>query len=155
LLVTARLVNSAIAQGARSVCDLGAGDGGLLSLLPQVPRWGFDLQQSNVNAARARGETVSLLDVVNQPWSKGDVVIAAEFLEHLVDPHGMVRKIHDSGAEWLVASSPYTETIDSHYGFHTWAWDRAGYRFLLEDNGWDVKQQTTAWISQILLARRA
>lgn len=156
LELTGKMVNEAVDMGAKSVCDLGAGDGGLLTLVrPGIARWGFDLQQTNVDAAETRGVTVSLLDVVGQPWTPADCMVATEFLEHLVDPHGMVRRIAaERTVRFLVASSPYTETDESHYGYHTWAWDETGYRRLLEDHGWWVIRQETAWISQVLLAAK-
>jgi len=165
LLLSARFIEDALARGGHNVLDVGAGDGGLLSLVadktPGVA-YGFDLQQTNVDAAVSRGADVRLVDAVAEDDWAGDVwesststvLVATEMLEHLVDPHAFVRLMHDSGAKWLVASSPYTETAESHYEFHTWAWDLAGYRALLENNGWTVLRQDTAWISQVLLAER-
>jgi 2-polyprenyl-3-methyl-5-hydroxy-6-metoxy-1,4-benzoquinol methylase len=158
LLLTAELVNSA---HAAHVVDLGAGDGGLLSVLPKTVRnYGYDLQQTNVDAAKQRRVAVVLQDVVNDnSWmstvNPNTCLVATEMIEHLLDPHAFVKKLYDeTPARWLVASSPYTETVDSHYEFHTWAWDLAGYRKLLEDSGWRVLRQETAWISQVLLAER-
>lgn len=156
LLLASDMVHEAVERGAGSVCDLGAGDGGLLSLVEDtgVECWGYDLQQSNVIAAIVRGIDVSLQDVVAGGFVPGDCTVATEFLEHLVDPHGLVRQVaHD--ARWLVASSPYTETAGSHYPFHLWAWDQEGYRAMLESNGWKVLRQETAWICQVVLAERA
>lgn len=143
---------------ALSVVDLGAGDGGLLSVLPpRRLRWGYDLQQTNVDAAARRGEKVHLLDVVAEfgqvDWA--DCVVVTEMLEHLVDPHGLARRIYDdTHANWLVASSPYTETAESHYGFHTWAWDQTGYEAMLEGAGWKVVARDVAWICQVCLCMR-
>lgn len=165
LLLSAKFVDDAISRGGRNVLDLGAGDGGLLSLVtPNTPgtAYGFDLQQTNVDAAKLRGVDVRLVDAVADDewaeyvWSNSEdtVLVATEMLEHLVDPHAFVRLMHDSGARWLVASSPYIETAELHYEFHTWAWDLEGYRELLESNGWRVARQETSWISQVLLAER-
>lgn len=147
-----------------NVVDLGAGDGGLLFQIRAdapcfVAPWGYDLQATNVAAARLRSIDVEWRDVVRcwpreiNDWEP-DLILATEFLEHLVDPHEMLRRIHKTRAPWLIVSSPYTETADSHYEFHTWAWDLEGYRSMLEDNGWRVLRQETAWISQVLLAER-
>lgn len=157
LLQAAELCERALAYGACNVVDLGAGDGGLLSLLPwgEIPRWGYDLQQSNADAALSNRDVgVDVLDVVAHPelvdWA--ELVLCTEMLEHLVDPHAFVRLIAaQPEVRYLVASSPYTETDQSHYGFHTWAWDLDGYRALFENNGWRVLEQRTAWISQCLL----
>ena len=166
LLLTAEFVNSVRPD---LVIDVGCGDGGLLSIinLPLDNLVGYDLQQSNVDAALERGIVINLADVVGDQWwtkanrdrileySSQTLIVASEMLEHLIDPHAFVRQLHDSGAQWLVATSPYTETAASHYEYHTWAWDLAGYKKMLEDNGWRVVRQETAWISQVLLAERA
>lgn len=167
LWLTADMLDEAVRLGGTDLVDLGAGDGGLLSVFADRhpgPCWGYDLQQTNVAAAAARGADVEYLDVVNEwPESREDIpsiVVATELLEHLVDPHRLLRRIREPEREawlscrpdFLVVSSPYTETDESHYEFHTWAWDLAGYRALLEDNGWRVLRQETAWISQVLLA---
>lgn len=159
LLLTAEMVTQALGGVAQTVCDLGAGDGGLLSLLPaSALGFGYDLQPSNVAASKARGVHVSLFDVVNSEpysaWEGADILVCAEFLEHLIDPHGFLDRCFASEARYLVASSPYTETDESHYGYHTWAWDLDGYRKLVEDAGWRVVRQETAWISQVILAER-
>lgn len=155
---SAEQIRKAIDGGARSVVDLGAGDGGLLSTIPpEIRRWGYDLQQTNVAAAEVRGEKVDLLDAVANPHLVGwaDVVVVTEMLEHLVDPHGFLKVIHDQPeTQWLVASSPYTETAESHYGFHTWAWDLSGYSAMILAAGFAIVDVRTAWISQCLLARR-
>lgn len=161
LLLTATFIEQAINEGATDIVDLGAGDGGLLSLFRDDLRigWlhGYDLQQTNVDAAAVRGVTVELRDVIaHNDYDSSDttVWVVTEMLEHLVDPHSFVRRLHDADAKWLVASSPYIETAESHYEFHTWAWDLEGYRALLENNGWEVVRQETTWISQVLLARK-
>lgn len=161
LLLTAKLVNQVIRRTqAFSVVDLGAGDGGLLSLIKGTQvKYGFDLQQTNVDAARKRGVDVKLLDVVNIFYpdyvETPDIVIATEILEHLADPHALVTRLYEwDGIEAIVASSPYTENDEHHYDFHTWAWDLDGYRKLFEDRGWRVTAQETAWISQVIVAER-
>lgn len=159
LLLTAEMVTDAVTRGATDICDLGAGDGGLLQAITEVgvtvPAWGYDLQPSNVEAANRRGVHVEYGDMLTQDVRFADCLVAAEVIEHLVDPHGFVDALARTGARWLVASSPYTETADSHYGYHLWAWDQPGYRQLLEERGWRVLRQETAWISQVLLAERA
>ncbi len=76
-----------------------------------------------------------------------------EMLEHLVDPHGFVRRIADH-SRFLVASSPWTETKEAHYEFHTWAWDVAGYAELLESNGWSILSHISVSWFQVVLAER-
>lgn len=154
LMLAAEYVSYARRAGAETVVDLGAGDGGLLSQLPQ-PRWGYDLQPTNVEAAARRGVNVILRDVVADGWTAADVTVATEFLEHLIDPHGMAARIRESGSRWLVASSPYMETAETHYEFHLWAWDIDGYRAMLESAGWQVRAWGTRWICQVMLCEAA
>lgn len=159
LLLTAEMVHDTVQRGARTVSDFGAGDGGLIQALRErgcdAQAWGYDLQPTNVAAAAVRGVPVEYGDFLTDPVRAGDTVVVAEVLEHLIDPHAAVRHLADTGARWLVASSPYTETVEAHYEYHLWVFDLNGYRALLEDNGWRVLRQETAWISQVLLAEVA
>lgn len=161
LLLSAKLANNVIHNTHSSiVADLGAGDGGLLSLIKGAQtKFGFDLQQTNVDAASARNVRIELRDVIND-WPKAgdpkpDIVLLTEILEHLVDPHELVQRLWDiPSIEAIVASSPYTENDEGHYDFHTWAWDLDGYRALFENVGWRITRQDTAWISQVIVAQR-
>lgn len=164
LLLTAELVEDAV-QRMRvgpppdGICDLGAGDGGLLQAIRErgvrVPAWGYDLQPTNVKAAIDRGVSVELADFDVDPIRFANIVVASEVIEHLPDPHAFVRWVAASQARYFIATSPYTETPSGHYDFHLWAWDLVGYRKLFEDAGWVVLRQETAWISQCLLLGRA
>jgi hypothetical protein len=139
-----------------TVVDLGAGDGGLLSLLDRIPadrKYGYDLTPENVAGARQRGQNVILGDCVDGVIDWGDIAVATEMLEHLVDPHDFVGRIADN-SRFLVASSPWTETKDAHYEFHTWAWDVAGYAELLESNGWVILSHVSVSWFQVVLAER-
>lgn len=147
------------------ICDLGAGDGGLLSLLAEgttTIHWGYDLQPSNVEAAKNRGVIVELASfladtgVLSSRIDLAHTVVASEVLEHLIDPHCLLRELHaEREIQWLVASSPYTETAEHHYEHHVWAWDMEGYRAMIEAAGWHVVRHETAWISQIVVAKRS
>jgi len=155
LLTSARLVELVWLPGM-SVVDLGAGDGGLLSLLNHVPshaKWGYDLTPENVAGAAKRGQNVMLGDCVDGVIEWGDIAVATEMLEHLVDPHRFVRRIAEH-SQFLVASSPWTETAAAHYEFHTWAWDIEGYARLLSDNGWSILTQVSVSWFQVVLAER-
>lgn len=137
--------------------DLGAGDGGLLQLLSHTDLicWGYDLQPSNIEAARRRGVDVTLVDVLAGHPTYGDVVVCTEMLEHLVDPHGFVKHLFDNGIpRALVASSPHTETAESHYEYHLWAWDGDGYVAMIEAAGWKVTHLHTTGMFQVVLAVR-
>jgi hypothetical protein len=138
-----------------TVVDLGAGDGGLLSLLncPHPWRYGYDLQPSNVEGARGRGEDVWLVDVVTEPIMWAAAAVATEMLEHIVDPHGFLAGIPPV-VRSIVASSPYLETGDSHYEYHLWAWNMAGYAAMFEGAGWTVVDHRTTGLFQVLRAVR-
>jgi len=164
LIEAANQVHAAVALFGYTptVSDLGAGDGGLLSILDRsriLAAWGYDLQQTNVDAARGeRGVSVSLGDVV-EGWLRtepggpmlpirfGDISVCTEMLEHLVDPHWFVKSIVQSRV--LVASSPWTERPGNAYDFHAWAFDQDGYRSLLEQGGYRVVRHETRGMFQI------
>lgn len=178
---TERLVETAVqvhaaAKGAglHTVSDLGAGDGGLLSILDPAlitASWGYDLQQTNVDGAcNDRGVNVYLADVVagfelaellgmqgmvvrSSPIEWGEIAVATEMLEHLIDPHAFVRTIAEH-SRVLIASSPWMERPGSAYEFHTWAWDPDGYRALLEQGGFEVVKQELRGGFQVLTGVR-
>lgn len=144
--------------GLRSLVDLGCGDGGLLSVLreryPVLDCWGYDLCPANVEAARRRGVQAELLDVVNGDPRWAEVAVATEMLEHLVDPHGFLRRVREHCC-FLVASSPWDENESQHYEFHTWAWDPAGYRAMIDGAGWEVMYHEPVNRFQVVAARCA
>lgn len=150
LHMTAQLVREA---NPVSVVDLGAGDGGLLSLIPDVPAWGYDLCPANLDGAKARGVDVRLGDVVAGDIEWAELAVATEMLEHLVDPHGFVRRIAEH-SHWIVASSPWVETDVDHYEFHVWAWDTNGYRALIEQAGFEVVAHKQDQFFQVIMGIR-
>jgi hypothetical protein len=158
LLAAAEHVAAAIAADPLiiSVSDLGCGDGGLLSILPPgLKAWGYDTSPAQAGpAVSERGVDVRLSDVVAGEPEWGDLAVATEMLEHLLDPHAFVRRVFDAGCRALVASSPASETGRSHYEFHAWAWDQDGYRALLEQGGWQVAWHRTAGSYQLITGVR-
>jgi Methyltransferase domain len=146
---------AAYTLGVDTVVDLGAGDGGLLSLLgPALHAWGYDLQPANVEAAKRRSVDVRLGDAVAGDVEWGQVAVCTEMLEHLVDPHEFVCRIGQH-AQALVCSSPMDERPGQAYEFHTWAWDLDGYRALVEQGGWRIIRQRPVGRFQVILAVRA
>lgn len=137
-----------------TLVDLGAGDGGFLSLIEHdfLDCWGYDLQPSNVAGADQRGVDVRLRDVLEDEILWGNVAVCTEMLEHLLAPHAFAARIRRH-CKWLVCSSPYTETFSEHYGHHAWAWDQHGYASMLEAAGWTVVRQETVDIFQVVLAK--
>lgn len=145
--LVARVAHS---HNLRTVVDLGAGDGGLLSLLgPALRGWGYDLSPAAVNAAAARGVDVRLGDAVGGPVEWADIAVATEMLEHLVDPHAFVRSVESRA---LVCSSPWQERAGHAYEFHAWAWDFDGYRTLVEQGGFEVLNHEAVGPFQLILA---
>ncbi|MFE3202225.1 class I SAM-dependent methyltransferase [Embleya sp. NPDC059237] len=157
-LAARSVVASAIELRLDTAVDLGAGDGGLLSLLRDYTQphatWGYDLQPSNVTAARdERGVDVRQADVLTDDIEWADIAVATEMLEHLVDPHAFVRRIAER-SRVLVASSPHDETPDHHYEYHCWTWDHDGYRALLEQAGYGIRAHHTVGPFQIIVGYR-
>lgn len=165
LEIAASLVRSAAERirtqygGSRivKVVDLGCGDGGLMSLLtadPDLAVVGYDFQPSNVVGWEERGlvaQTFSMNFVDNWHWViDADVYVITECLEHLNDPHEMVRRIANRKA-YIVASSPYTEHAGSHDECHAWAWDPAGYEALMTTAGFKIAEHRQDGMFQIIL----
>lgn len=139
-----------------TVSDLGCGDGGLLSLIQGKvsAAWGYDFAPANAAGWAERGISAESLDVFGVDRDRvkfGDITVATEVLEHIADPHGVVRWIADN-TRYLVASSPRDETLDSHDECHAWAWDMDGYRALIEQAGFKVLRHETVGRFQIVLA---
>ena len=157
LTATADMVRSAAAStGAREFVDLGCGDGGLLQLVGDAfdAAWGYDLQPANIDHARdVRKVDARLLDMEGPGIDWAPFAACTETLEHLVDPHAYVREIA-AHADRLVASSPAFETPGSHYEYHLWAWDAAGYRALMEQAGYTVKAHRLVGMFQITYAAK-
>lgn len=155
-LMTARefIIQAVLDYKITTVSDLGAGDGGLLSTLTSVPirGWGYDLQPSNIKGANERVATVYLKNVLTDDITYGDLSVTTEMLEHLIDPHGFVRQIK---SRLLVASSPVNETVESHYGHHTFCWDRAGYAALLEQGGYEIVEHVDNSAFQVIFGQRS
>lgn len=139
-----------------TLSDLGAGDGGFLQFLklglPDLTTWGYDLSPANVHFAGLRGVDVRLTDFASESEILyGDITVLTETLEHLEDPHGVLRSIP---SKFIVASCPYTETDEQHYEFHLWAWDVEGFDRLFHDTGWRILKHYTEGMSQFVLAER-
>jgi len=164
MLLAAKYVKDLVTQlDADVVVDAGAGDGGMLSLLADGYRYGYELSPAAVATAEERGVSVYLADAVARaaehrlvgPGDERAVVIATEMIEHLVDPHQFVADLFADGRiVAVVASSPWNETADNHYEFHLWAWDDDGYRSLFERAGWKVQRQERAGFATVLAAVR-
>jgi len=148
-----------LAPEDRTLSDLGCGDGGLLSLLRPfgtLVAWGYDFQPSNQAGWRERGVTAFQADVFGADRDKvilGRIAVTTEVLEHLADPHAAVRWI-GTRSRYLVASSPWNETPESHDECHAWAFDHDGYRALLEQGGFTVVRHETVGQFQVILGER-
>lgn len=142
-------------RNIKSVSDLCCGDGGLLQYLApffnerNIKFYGYDFQPANVNdAVKKRGVDVRFADVINDDIELGELTIMTECLEHLFDPHAMVRKVAEQ-SDAFVASSPSGEVPHAHYEHHTWGWSIPAYTNLIEQAGYKVIKIDTSSIFQI------
>lgn len=155
MLAAAYVAQGAFSYRLSTVVDIGAGDGGLLSLLgPGLRAWGYDLMPANVEAANQRGVDVRLGDAIDGDVDWADIAVCTEVLEHLVDPHAFVARVA-ANCRVLVCSSPADERPGCAYEFHTWAWDETGYRALVESAGFTVKASRRVNRFQVLMAVKA
>lgn len=142
-----------------NVSDLGCGDGGLLQLLAaddRIRAYGYDFQPSNAAGWAERGVEAALADVFGADRKSVDVgriAIVTEVLEHLADPHGVVRWIGED-ADFIVASSPWQERSARHDECHAWAWDLAGYQALIRQGGYEIEVHDRVGPFQLILGRR-
>jgi trans-aconitate methyltransferase len=120
-----------------SLVDLGCGDGSLLGQLGDlsIPMWGYDAGAANVERAKAAGLDVRRADLLADPLEYGDLIVATEVCEHLLDPRAFIRSLPGRS---LILSSPSAEDADWHYEHHAWAWGIGGYADLVADCGWTV-----------------
>jgi len=130
-----------------TVVDLGCGDGGLVAHLRL--NWsrtldvsGYDFQPSNEDGWKERRleGVCHQLDFVRW-WTavpRAEVYVITEVLEHLTDPHAMLKRIRLRGAQ-LVCSSPHDETYESHDACHAWAWDQEGYAAMIREAGFAIR----------------
>jgi hypothetical protein len=144
-----------IEDPALTVSDLGCGDGGLLSLIQHDvgDAWGFDFCPANSAGWAERGVRAELLDVFGADLGKvrfGVLTVVTEVLEHLADPRAAVRWIGDN-SRWIVASSPWNENAWNRDPCHAWAWDRDGYRELIEQGGFQILRHEDADRFQVIL----
>lgn len=141
--------------GCLTFSDLGCGDGGLVEAAAREDFniWGYDMQPKNIEYGLAhRIADIRLTNFqTDDTVQYGECSILSEVLEHVSDPHGLVR---DLPSRVIIASSPYGETGDAHYEFHNWAWDDEGYAALIEQGGYEVYKHEHAWLSQIILGIR-
>lgn len=140
-----------------TVSDLGCGDGGLLQLiksfLPGVEAWGYDFTPSTQQGWEERKITAYPLDAFGKDRARvkfGTLTVCTEVLEHIADPHDTVRWIAQN-SPYIVASSPATETAESHDECHAWAWDMYGYRALLEQAGYTIITHERVGMFQVIL----
>lgn len=131
------------------VTDLGAGDGAVLSLLPQPlchDSVGYDVIEADTAYARDVRDVMVLnsrgaIDPADPYYALSPVVVLTEVLEHMADPHGFLTKLHARPeVRYVVASSPYMETPEKHEWNHAWVWDVAGYRTMFAEAGFDARQ---------------
>ena len=142
-----------------TVADWGCGNGRLLEelqrMFPNRRYYGCDLLPANVKDAQERGVAIDYHDFVNEVTVTGNLVILTEVLEHLIDPHALLRRLAKyPDCHWIVASSPANETKDAHYEFHSWVWTDESYCGLFMDSGWTIDKVQEYAGAQIVVACR-
>lgn len=146
----------AATDGAASLVDLGAGDGGFLSLvaahLPQLEAWGYEFTPANIAGALERGVTVHQANFLTHVLEWGDIAVITEVLEHLDKPYVQLERARWEGARYLICSSPVGETPESHDEAHVWGWDMEAYAAMVTRAGWVVTHHTQVGIFQVLAA---
>jgi hypothetical protein len=159
LLLAAEFVREALSRpDAFTVSDLGCGDGGLLSLIKGIPdtiSWGYDFCPANEAGWAERGVKAYLKDALSDldaVGTVGDVVVMTEVLEHIANPHGVLRRLR-SRSKSLVCSSPWNENLNNHSPEHAWAWDLEGYASMIQSAGWTIERHQQAGLFQVVLAR--
>jgi 2-polyprenyl-3-methyl-5-hydroxy-6-metoxy-1,4-benzoquinol methylase len=155
LLHAASLVSVAAGLGAKTVSDLGCGDGGLLSLLKDtdVDAWGYDFAPANAAGWVERDVQAWALDVFGADRGEvefGDVTVVTEVLEHVTSPHDEVKWIAEH-SRFIVASSPWNEGPDGHDECHAWCFDVEGYRALIEGGGFRILRHDRVGQFQLVL----
>lgn len=138
--------------GCQTFSDLGCGDGGFVQHAGRrgLKAWGYDMQPLNVQHA----QKVRKVDVRFTNFEQddeivyGDCSILTEVLEHVSDPHSIVRNLP---SRVIIASSPRWETPEHYYEFHNWAWDDEGYADLIKSGGFRIVRHELVWDSQIIL----
>lgn len=136
-----------------TVSDLGCGDGGLLSLIRDLDSWGYDFAPANEAGWAERGVLAWPRDVFGADRDRvflGDITVVTEVLEHLADPHDVVRWI-GKHSRCIVASSPWGERPGSHDECHAWAWNREGYSALIQSGGYTIRRHDLVGPFQVIL----
>ena len=159
-LVSDLLENEIGEQGdLDSIADWGCGNGGLLHELnkrfPEVEMWGYDLSPLAVQFGKEKyGVNISQLDITSGLPKIAKIVVLTETLEHLVDPHRLLRRM-EFGA-FVVASVPAFETPENHYEYHLRSWTEDSFAHLFSRNGWDVRKHyvRAEFGTQFLVAER-
>jgi len=112
----ASLLNPYLHPGM-SILDIGCYTAELTIFLPPgIDYWGVDFDQQALRIARARMARVLCchFDQASLPLTRRfDIVVCAEVLEHLVDPHAMMRKICSLTADggYVLISLPNENTL--------------------------------------------
>lgn len=137
-----------------SVVDLGCGDGGLLSLIKDIPSWGYDFCPANAEGWKERGVRGEQRDVFNTDFDGvlwGELTVVTEVLEHLRDPHGVVDRIaHNS--KYIVASCPFDEQPKDDHDEHLWGWDEEGFKALVGEHFTILEYRRVDW-TQLLMGK--
>ena len=137
-----------------TICDLGAGCGAFLSFLPDKARLsGYDLQPANITYAKVHyGINLKLKDITKIDLPYEDIMVLGEVLEHLEDPKALLAKLKGK-CQFVIASVPANETLDSFYPYHLWIWTENDFALMFEELGYKIAMFEKKGISQFLIAK--
>lgn len=138
------------------IVDYGCGTGGLLKFLKHNifdrTYLGYDIVQDNVQHCKDYGLSAECKDITKDNLYYGDLAIATEILEHLLDPREFLNKIPNG--TWLIASVPANENDVSHDPSHIQIWQDDSFVKMVSDCGFVVYHFDKAFISQFVVAKK-
>jgi len=134
----------------KKIIDLGCGNGGFLKYVIDDKReWvGYDLCKANCELAVKKFENRGNVKIIYKDFLEcdinADLIIITEVLEHLINPHDLLKKIN---SKYILASIPLGETPEKRVGrgknrIHLWGWDEQGFKDLFINNNWKIKTYT-------------
>lgn len=135
-------------KDADSILDVGCGWGEFLKKLSEAgfkgEKWGVDIVPELLYKASRRfpGFNFVMRDAEDLPFEKDsfDIVFCGETLEHLNDPHSVIKKLKQIAKKVLVVTVPFERMIEAPEHMHYFSLeDFKQYKpFILEKQGSNI-----------------